>query len=598
MTRSFAFAMAVALAFFSLPVRHAAAGGYHNFDVSVYARAAEVDKMKDPAWLEARWAQLTSGLKVDKIYLETYRDEVMPSQEAIDHAKQFFRSKGVRVAGGIATVVRGWPWFVTFCYTDPEQRKKVQDVVEFTAKNFDEIILDDFFFNNSKSESDIKAKGSRSWTRFRLDLMAEVSRDLIVGPAKRVNPRARVVIKYPNWYEHFQYLGYNLEDEPRIFDGVYTGTETRDPEHTDQHLQQYLGYDLMRYLENIKPGGNGGGWVDPYGWRDKERYGEQLWLTLFAKAREITLFNFIDVLEPMRPTADSAARGSVAAYAGSVFDKVDAFIGQLGSPVGVKAYKPFHSSGEDYLHDFVGMLGIPLEMVPTFPADAPTVFLTESARFDPMLVEKIKKHLRGGKKVVITTGLLRALQGWGIDDVVELRSGSGRVGVRDFRLSGGRTVHADSDIVLPDVLYPTNEAWELVSGVGKKTGHPVLLKDDYGAGVLYVLTIPDDLGDLYRLPPEALDEIRKAVAGDLPVRREGPSQIGLFVYDNDRFIVESFAPPGGKSVAASVVLDKRFRRLVDLVSGQRLTGTARDDATVFSLTLPPSSYRVFSAERP
>ena len=130
--------------------------------------------------------------------------------------------------------------------------------------------------------------------------MAEVSRNLLVGPAKKVNPRVKMVIKYPNWYEHFQYSGYNLEDEPKIFDGVYTGTETRDPVRGNQHLQQYLGYGLVRYLENIKPGGNGGGWVDTGGWRDKERYGEQLWLTLFAKAPEIMLFDFRQLLAPMR----------------------------------------------------------------------------------------------------------------------------------------------------------------------------------------------------------------------------------------------------------------------------------------------------------
>src|ERR1035437_10129350 len=171
--------------------------------------------------------------------------------------KQFFKSKGVATAAGIATVVNERNRFETFVYTNPEHRKKVQEIVEYTARNFDEIIIDDFFFTSSKSESDIQAKGDKSWTRFRLDLMAEVSRNLLLGPAKKVNPRVKMVIKYPNWYEHFQYSGYNLEDEPKIFDGVYTGTETRDSVRGNQHLQQYLGYGLVRYLENIKPGGNG-----------------------------------------------------------------------------------------------------------------------------------------------------------------------------------------------------------------------------------------------------------------------------------------------------------------------------------------------------
>src|ERR1019366_3907330 len=199
-----------------------------------------------------------------------------------------------------------------------EHRKKLQEVVEYTAKNFDEIIIDDFFFTSSKSDSDIAAKGNKTWTRYRLDIMADAARNILVGPARKANPRVKMVIKYPNWYEHFQYMGYNLEDEPPIFDGVYAGAETRDPVNGNQHLQQYLGYDFFRYLENIRPGANGGGWVDPGGFRDKERYGEQLWVALFAKAPEITLFDFRQLLAAVRDAGERLEPNTIPGYAGSV----------------------------------------------------------------------------------------------------------------------------------------------------------------------------------------------------------------------------------------------------------------------------------------
>ncbi len=88
-----------------------------------------------------------------------------------------------------------------------------------------------------------------------------------------------------------------METEPKICDGIYTGTETRD-RSGNQHLQEYLGYLIFRYFENIKPGGNGGGWVDTGGLRHLDRYAEQLWLTLFAKAPEITLFDFRQLQRP------------------------------------------------------------------------------------------------------------------------------------------------------------------------------------------------------------------------------------------------------------------------------------------------------------
>ncbi len=94
--------------------------------------------------------------------------------------------------------------------------------------------------------------------------MEDVAQNIIFKTAKEVNPKVRLIIKYPNWYEHYQFLGYSLDFESRVFDMVYTGTETRDSEYTHQHLQEYQSYAIMRFLENVKPGFNGGGWIDPF----------------------------------------------------------------------------------------------------------------------------------------------------------------------------------------------------------------------------------------------------------------------------------------------------------------------------------------------
>jgi len=578
------------------PAQAAEATSYRNFRVAIYARAYEVREMKDPAWLETRWAAISKGLKVDKIYLETHRDGVIPDQETLDRAKQFFKSKGVETAGGIATVINERNRFETFVYTNPEHRKKLQEIAEYTAKNFDEIIIDDFFFTSSKTDTDIEAKGNKTWTRFRLDLMADASRTLLVGPAKKVNPKVKMVIKYPNWYEHFPYLGYNLEDEPKIFDGVYTGAETRDPMRGNQHLQQYLGYDFFRYLENIKPGANGGGWVDEGGWRDRDRYAEQLCLPLFAKSKEITIFDFRSLLVPMRDPAEPGQ--TIPAWAGSVFERVDGVLAELGKPLGVAAYKPFHSSGEDYLHDFLGMIGIPVEMTPVFPAGASTVFLDESAAIDPRIVARIKTQLTAGKKVVITSGLLQALHGKGIEDIAEIENTGRKAMVRDFPGGfGGRGSHSETGILVPAIRYATNDAWEIVTSTAQGTGYPILLQAAYGNGVLYVLTIPDNQGDLYNLPPEVLAQIRTVLSGDLPVRIEGPAQTGLFVYDNGKFIVENFAAPGAAAVTIRAVVAKTFTKLSDVVSHQSITGQARGESMVFEFPVAAASYRVLSLEQ-
>ena len=107
--------------------------------------------------------------------------------------------------------------------------------------------------------------------------------------------------------------GFNLKDEPALFDGIYTGTETRN-RSSNQHLQQYLGYSIFRYFENLKPGNNRGGWVDTGGANPLDRYAEQLWLTLFAKAPEITLFDYRQMLIPVRPETMAKWQGQGTSF--------------------------------------------------------------------------------------------------------------------------------------------------------------------------------------------------------------------------------------------------------------------------------------------
>jgi hypothetical protein len=571
------------------------AGGanYKNFDVAVYCRVYEVRQMKDPAYLENTWAAISKHVKVDKVYLETHRDTIVVDQETLDAAKKFFAGKGVRVAGGITATINESNQFETYCYSNPEQRRKLQDVVEFTARNFDEIILDDFFFTSCKCDLCVRAKGSRSWTAFRLEQMDEAGRNLVMKPARAVNPNVKVVIKYPNWYDHFQNLGFNLETQPKYFDRIYTGTETRDPVYSNQHLQQYHGYSIFRYFENIKPGGNAGGWVDSGGLRNLDRYAEQLWLTLFAKAPEITLFDIRQLYQPVRQDDGSMAPESeLARLAGYVFQQVDGFIGKLGKPIGVKTYKPYHSSGEDFLASYLGMIGIPVDIVPDFPAEAKTVLLTEAAKEDPAIVDRIRRQLQEGKNVVITSGLLKALQGKGIEDIVELEYTGRTVSTREF-FGRGLNARSETDILIPEIRYATNDSWEVVSALTsptRTTGTPILHSARYSKGVLYVLTIPQAQGDIYSLPPDVLTAIRNVVCRDMYVRLEAPSQVSLFVYDNDTFIVESFRDSSG---TARVVTDRRIARLRDLVTGRELIGQPRGDRMVFDVFVRPGSYSVF-----
>ncbi len=573
----------------------ASGNNYKNFDVATYATVRDTVQMKDPAWLESRWEGMSKYTKFDKIYIETSRDMIVADQQSVDAGKKFFLSKGLKVSGGIT-------WTVderngqTFCYSDPEQRKKAIEIIEFTAKNFNEILFDDWGFTNCKTDDAIAAKGDQTWAQYRLELMDQVGRDLVKA-AKSVNPQVKVIIKYPQWYDHYQETGFNLETQPKYFDGIYTGTETRDPVNNVMQIQQYHGYSLSRYLSNLNHNDRGG-WVDAGGSYLPNRYAEQLWITLFAKLPEITLWPIGSQYEPsMREDGTLVPDSKLGRIAGPVFEQVDTFIGKMGNPIGVKSYKPFHSWGEDYLPSYLGMVGIPMDIVPEFPTDAQTVLLTEQARFDPTIIAKIKKQLTDGKTIVITSGLLKALQGKGIEDIAHLVYTGQTVLTHEFMGERGLSgVKSDSDILLPQINYFTNDSGGIITAFtseAKTSGDPILLRTKYSKGLLYVLTIPQAQGDLYSYPQSVLNTIRQVLAKDMYVRLDAPSQVSLYVYDNDKFIVESFQE---NLVPARVVTDNRITKLRDMLTGQQLVGTSQGSTTVFEMTLNPGSYRVFSAE--
>ena len=369
-------------------------------------------------------------------------------------------------------------------------------------------------------------------------------------------------------------------------------TETRDPIYWPQRLQNYQGYLIMRYLENIKPGKNGGGWVDPLVRGNLDRYGEQIAFTLFGKAKEVTLFHFDSLLETYREQSSEPIHlSALAPTACFIFEKVDAIYSLLGNPIGIATYKPYHSSGENYLHTYLGMLGIPLELYPEFPQEASCVLLTESAKDDSQVVTKMKEHLMQGKTLIVTSGLLDALQGRGIEEIVDMGTTRRKMLFKQFKDHvSGETHTADLDILTPKYISAPHGFNELISGVRQGAGLPLLLKTMYQSGTIYVLVVPDQFADMYRYPPAIVSQLRKHLTETLPVTLVAPSQVCLFLYDNNTVIVHSFLP---HKVRIEINLKSDKGSLTDLLTEKNIEGRIQDDQMGFGISLKPHDFRAF-----
>lgn len=189
-----------------------------------------------------------------------------------------------------------------------------------------------------------------------------------------------------------------------------------------------------------------------------------------------------------------------------------------------------------------------------------------------------------------------------LDDIVELRCGELRAMVNDF----GRHGKSDRDILIPQVQYYTNDSWEVVSAGrplnGGVSGYPILHRALYSKGNIYVLTIPDDFGQLYDYPQPALKEIRRILSRDLDAYLDAPSKVSLFMYDNRTLVVENF---NDTPVDIAVMMNKDQAKITDLLTGDVLNAVSpvipdnpwyrRNMSTdvSFKMTLPPHSYRAF-----
>ena len=184
MNKSRGFRMLVAVLLCLMPRAWAAGGQYENFKVAVYIPVQITRSLADPQRLADDWNRLMQ-IKIDKVYLETYRDHQWADDATVEPIKKFFMDKGVQVSGGITLAAGGTGGqFGTFDYEDPKDRDECKKAVEQAARHFDEIILDDFFFYTTKSDADIAAKGNMSGRNIEWNACVRWPRNWLLAPPR------------------------------------------------------------------------------------------------------------------------------------------------------------------------------------------------------------------------------------------------------------------------------------------------------------------------------------------------------------------------------------------------------------------------------
>ena len=351
------------------------------------------------------WCKQTG---VTHVFIETFRDNYTAERPVLERAKARFKAEGFDVSGCVTPTkvgkLSGGRDSIS-CYTNAGTQKQLQEIFEYAASLFHEIMIDDFLFTDCQCDECKAARGSRSWAEYRCDLMVRVSRERILGAARAVNPAVKIIIKYPQWYEEFHNRGYEVLRETADYDRIWVGTETRDYNNKRWGGDvQYKGYYIMRWLGEIGGAKCGGGWFDPFG-TTQDTYVEQARQTVLADAKEMLLFCYGALLRDTGPANVEKLRAEIP----GLFK-----LAQLvrGKPIkGIIAPKPPNSDAfnEQYVFDFVGMLGLPLVPTANISSNANAAFLSVHSLKDPALSGKLQTMLAAGSPVLMTDGLAERL---------------------------------------------------------------------------------------------------------------------------------------------------------------------------------------------
>lgn len=533
--------------FIALPVTR----GDAPVQISVYATAGDVQRhLATPADRE-KVARLLEPLRVSRVFLEGRRGDEYVPPELLRAVRDFFAPRGVACAGGIATVpgrtfgVRqtgGLSWL------NWEDAKTRSDVTEFFSENapiFGELIVDDFYCTGDTSPASDRARAGRSWGEYRRELLVSLIDPIIVKPARTAHPDVRLILKYPQWYDRFHKFGYDpLRMSPR-FDEIWVGTEVRDPKTRRMgFVQPTEGYFNFRWLASMAGEKVRGAWFDHIEC-SPQHFLNQAYQSVLAGARELTLFHLGDLVEGHPGDALLAARLP------ELFDL--AARAQRQEIDGIAFYKPPASEADDnqYLLDYLGMIGLPIVPVARYPETARVVFLAAQAAADSEILDQVRRHLERGTTLVLTPAFVRGLgQTVGKMAGVEVQPASLPAEATAVQ-SGSREYALATPIDLDAGLTKNGSTVRMNVRVG---GQSVPFLTEYAAGksrvlVLNVRTFSEqdflDAGEWLLAPkprglaeiPEALaDELRAALLAPIGVDLKAPAGVALYLFGPARCI--------------------------------------------------------------
>jgi len=552
----------------------------NDLKLSIYFTAQAVDQLLSNEAGRREAISLLKANGITTVYIEVYRSGMVVPNELLKSVTTFFKTNGFEVVGGIATVPGGkfgkaqegrLGWFN---WENKKTRDDLEHLMDSIAPIFDAFIVDDFLCTADTSVESKTAKKDLSWTQYRQNLLVDFSEKHLIGPAKKANPDIRMIIKYPQWYDRYHLFGYDVARQPEQYDEVAIGTETRN-QYTKRFgfVQPYEGFVNYRWMSSLSGSKMRAAWFDHIECSEQD-FIDQAYQSVLAGAKELILFNYFNYIEghpgqhrlryEFHHLADLAA--IVAKH-------------PVHGPAG---YKPPNSEpgGDMYIIDYVGMLGIPLIPFSQYPDESKTIFLPTQAAADTNILEKIKKSIDQGSRVIMTSGFLaNANEGkqlaemagieWPIDHTPLLTHS---VFVND------QQTQMDSVLQLGARVKTTNGITDLETMIDNQRipylshnpeGNIYMwnvhtFSDEDFMAVGEVLLCPNPLGIL-EIPRLWVNKLRGVFLGEKGIALEAPTRVAIQSFGEGEIMVQNY-----NQQTDSVILDLKPGGYVDVISGKKM----------------------------
>ena len=577
-------------------VYHYALSRKDDLQLGMYFTAHAVHRLLSTEAGRREAVSLMRGNGITKAYIEVYRSGLVVDTALLQEVIGFLQRSNFSVAGGIATVPGndfgvhqegplGW-----FNWQNKKTQDDLRNVMEKVAPLFDTFIVDDFLCTSDTSQESKTARDNRSWSEYRRDLLSALSESVFIAPAKQQHPNINMIIKYPQWYDRFHLFGYDVVRKTAKFDQVWVGTETRG-QYSQRFgfVQPYEGFVNYRWIASLAGDKIAGAWFD-HGDCDELDFIEQAYQTVLAGAQEIILFSY-----------DAFIDGHKGHHLlRTDFPKL-ADLAQVVArhPVeGVTAYKPPHSDagGDLYIMDYIGMLGVPLIPVSTYPAEAAVIFLPTQAATDTSIYQKVQQSLTQGARIIMTTGFLsKVVQG---DALADLAGLSAPVTVSPRKAN---TVLVDEEAVslpLPldmEAVVAATTATVLLEAQRGEQKIPFLShhqeqdifvlnthtfsQQDFDA-VGEVLLSPRQLG-LLEVPRAWANAIREAFNKNVPAQLDAPVRVAFQPLGEDSYVIHNY---NQDPVSVELTVEGTAQ-LEDVFTGELIDKNDR----AFRIDMPPRS---------